>query len=80
MESLYILLPLSLVLVVLIIGVLWWSISSGQYDSLDRASVEILMDQDHDPEQAPEAAPDKRLSEEGAASSVDDQARSARPD
>ncbi|MCK9509117.1 MAG: cbb3-type cytochrome oxidase assembly protein CcoS [Pigmentiphaga sp.] len=80
MESLYILLPLSLVLVVLIIGVLWWSISSGQYDSLDRASVEILMDQDSDPEQAPEAAPDKRLREEGAASSADDQARSARPD
>ncbi len=80
MESLYILLPISLVLVVLIIGVLWWSINSGQYDSLDRASVEILMDQDHEPEQAPEAAPDNSLRQEDAASFEGDQARSARPD
>lgn len=55
MESLYILLPLSLLLVVLIIAILWWSISSGQYDSLDRASIEILMDQDHEPRAEPSA-------------------------
>jgi len=80
MESLYILLPLSLLLVVLIIGVLWWSISSGQYDSLDRASMEILMDQDHEPDPTPEAAQDKGDRQAEAVSSSPDQSRSARSD
>ncbi len=46
MESLYLLLPLSLVFVALIGGVLWWSIFAGQYDDPDGAGRSILSDDD----------------------------------
>ena len=46
MESLYLLLPLSLVFVALIGGVLWWSIFAGQYDDPDSAGQSILSDDD----------------------------------
>lgn len=46
MESLYLLLPLSLVFVALIGGVLWWSIFAGQYDDPDGAGQSILSDDD----------------------------------
>ncbi|MCD8505576.1 MAG: cbb3-type cytochrome oxidase assembly protein CcoS [Burkholderiaceae bacterium] len=46
MEVLYFLLPLSLLFVVLIGGVLWWAVFSGQYDDPDKASRSILEDDD----------------------------------
>ncbi|HEY7804743.1 MAG TPA: cbb3-type cytochrome oxidase assembly protein CcoS [Orrella sp.] len=46
MEILYLLLPLSLVVVALIGVVLWWAIFSGQYDDPDKASRTILEDDD----------------------------------
>lgn len=48
MEILYLLIPLSLVLVFLIGAVFWWALGSGQFDDLDGPAVQILMD-DHDP-------------------------------
>lgn len=46
MEILYLLVPLSVVLV-FIIGVLfWWSLRSGQFDDLEGAAHRILMDDD----------------------------------
>ncbi|MBP6131828.1 cbb3-type cytochrome oxidase assembly protein CcoS [Thauera sp.] len=50
MESLYLLIPLSVVLV-FVIGVLfWWSLRSGQYDDLEGPAYRLLMD---DREQLP---------------------------
>lgn len=46
METLYLLVPLSLVLVVVIVGGLWWAVHAGQYDDLDRPGEAILLDND----------------------------------
>lgn|GEM_PF-317046 len=56
MESLYLLLPLSLVFVALIGGVLWWSIFAGQYDDPDAAGQSILSDDDNTIADTPRAA------------------------
>ena len=58
MESLYLLIPLSVVLVV-IIGVLFWrSLRSGQYDDLEGPAYRLLMDdRDPPPGEAGEAEP-----------------------
>lgn len=42
MEILYLLLPLSVALVLLILGVLGWSVYRGQFDDLDQEGVRIL--------------------------------------
>jgi cbb3-type cytochrome oxidase maturation protein len=46
MESLFLLIPLSLVLVSLLAWILHWSIKSGQFDDLDGPGQSILMDDD----------------------------------
>jgi cbb3-type cytochrome oxidase maturation protein len=46
MESLYLLIPLSLVLIGLLVWILNWSIKSGQFDDLDGPGQAILMDDD----------------------------------
>ncbi len=46
MEILYLLLPLSLVIVAMIGAVLWWAVFSGQYDDPDAAGHSILQDDD----------------------------------
>ena len=46
MESLFILIPLSLLLVGLLAWVLGWSVKSGQFDDLDGPGQSILMDDD----------------------------------
>lgn len=46
MESLYLLIPLSLVLIGLLVWILNWSIKSGQFDDLDGPGQTILMDDD----------------------------------
>lgn len=51
MESLYLLIPLSIVLVLLIGGVLAWAVMSGQFDDLDaegRRVVDDAVGPDHD--------------------------------
>lgn len=56
MESLYLLIPLSVVLV-FVIGVLfWWSLRSGQYDDLEGPAYRLLMD-DRDEAPVDEKAP-----------------------
>lgn len=49
MDVLYLLIPLSLVLVALIGGVLYWAIRSGQYDDLEKPQHEVLLDDDDVP-------------------------------
>ena len=46
MESLFLLIPMSLVLVGFIVLVLYWSIRNGQFDDLEGPAYEILMDDD----------------------------------
>lgn len=46
MESLFILVPLSVALV-LLIGVLFWrALDGGQFDDLEKPGVDVLMDDD----------------------------------
>lgn len=44
METLYLLIPISIVLVFLIGIAFWWSLRSGQFDDLDGAALRILID------------------------------------
>ncbi len=54
MESLYLLIPLSVVLVFLIALLFWWSVRSGQFDDLEGPGFRVLMDDDRE-ENVPEA-------------------------
>lgn len=58
MEILYLLIPLSVVLVFLIGAVFWWSVKSGQFDDLEGPGYRVLMDDDK-PESDQAVAPEK---------------------
>lgn len=67
MESLYLLIPLSAGLVLLIIAVFGWALHRGQFDDLDREGERILTDEapplDGDQEEkitVPEESPGRR--------------------
>ena len=45
-DILYLLIPLSLVLVFLIGAVFWWAVDSGQFDDLEGPAHRILQDDD----------------------------------
>jgi cbb3-type cytochrome oxidase maturation protein len=47
MDSIYLLIPLSILLLLLIVAALFWAIKSGQFDDLDRMGYEILFDEDN---------------------------------
>jgi len=51
-DILYLLIPLSLVLVFLIGAVFWWSLQGGQFDDLEGPAHRILQDDD-DPSPPP---------------------------
>lgn len=55
--SLYILIPLSVVLVFVIGVIFWWSVRSGQFDDMEGPAYRLLMD-DRDPPAADAAAGD----------------------
>lgn len=42
MDVLYLLIPLSVLLVFAIIGVFWWALQSGQFDNIEREGDRIL--------------------------------------
>jgi cbb3-type cytochrome oxidase maturation protein len=46
MESLFILVPLSLALAALIGLAFWWSVHSGQFDDLDHEGARVIDDDD----------------------------------
>ena len=46
MESVFLLIPVSVVLVFVIAAIFWWSVKSGQFDDLERPGFKILMDDD----------------------------------
>lgn len=49
MEILYLLIPLSVVLVFLIGGIFWWAVKSGQFDDLEGPAHRILLDDERPP-------------------------------
>ncbi|MBK7900764.1 MAG: cbb3-type cytochrome oxidase assembly protein CcoS [Azonexus sp.] len=65
MESLYLLIPLSVVLVFLIAWLFWWSVKSGQFDDLEGPGFRVLMDDDRE-ENVPESGERKISRGKGA--------------
>jgi cbb3-type cytochrome oxidase maturation protein len=63
MESLYILLPLSVLLVLGLIGVFGWAINAGQFDDLDREGWRVLEDAPPAVASRPELDPDQTRAE-----------------
>lgn len=46
MESLYFLIPLSIVVIAVAVAIFFWAVKSGQYDDVDREGERILFDDD----------------------------------
>lgn len=46
MESIYLLIPISVILVFVIAVAFWWSVRSGQFDDLEGPGFRVLMDED----------------------------------
>lgn len=65
MESLYLLIPLSIVLVLAIGGLLVWAVMSGQFDDLDAEGRRILEDDDSAPARTTRGNRKRRSAEEG---------------
>ena len=53
-ETLYLLIPISVVLVFLIGIAFWWSLRNGQFDDLEGPAYRILMDDDSSRPEPPE--------------------------
>jgi cbb3-type cytochrome oxidase maturation protein len=60
MEIMYLLIPLSVILVLLIGVVFWWSLRSGQFDDLEGPGYRILMDDDRAADETSAATPRDR--------------------
>ena len=60
MDILYLLIPLSLVLVAVIVAAFLWAIRSGQFDDLEGPAHRILLDDDEQPAPPPADAEDQR--------------------
>lgn len=61
MEILYLLIPLSVVLVFVIGVFFWWSVRGGQFDDLEGPAYRLLMDDDRQPVPPAEDPSDKPI-------------------
>jgi len=61
MNILFVLIPISLVLLLVIIGAFVWAVRKGQFEDLDAAAIDILSDDAPPPGEvpAPDQAPGK---------------------
>lgn len=59
MESIYLLIPISVILVFAIAIAFWWSVRSGQFDDLEGPAFRILMDDDQ-PKSTKESSQDEK--------------------
>lgn len=59
MESVYLLIPVSVILVFGIAFAFWWSVRSGQFDDLEGPAFKILMDDDARPADSDKKNPPK---------------------
>jgi cbb3-type cytochrome oxidase maturation protein len=48
MESLYLLIPLSIVILAVAVAIFFWAVKSGQYEDVDREGDRILFDDDEE--------------------------------
>jgi len=62
MESVYLLVPVSVVLVFGIAVAFWWSVRSGQFDDLEGPGFKVLMDDDERPVSSVAAEGDEKKS------------------
>ncbi len=53
METVYVLVPLAILLAALIVWIFFWAIKSGQFDDLEGPAHSILMDDDEPPKGVP---------------------------
>ena len=58
METIFVLLPLALLIAAIAVGLFIWAARTGQFDDLDTPAVRILFD-DEEPRPAPRPAPAK---------------------
>lgn len=56
METLYLLIPISVALVFLIAIAFWWSLRNGQFDDLEGPAYRILMDDDRSSDPSSQAS------------------------
>jgi cbb3-type cytochrome oxidase maturation protein len=71
-ESLYILIPLSVVLVFVIGMLFWWSLRNGQYDDLEGPAYRLLMDdKDELPGDRCDAASEGKIRTDGKVEETD---------
>lgn len=63
MESLYLLIPFSVVLVFVIGLIFWWSLKSGQMEDLEGPAYRVLMDDDRPVATPPPEDEDSRPSQ-----------------
>ena len=56
MEIMYLLIPVSVILVFIIALIFWWSVRSGQFDDLEGPGYRILMDDDKTKASVPHGA------------------------
>jgi cbb3-type cytochrome oxidase maturation protein len=59
METVYVLVPLAVLLAGLIVWVFFWAIKSGQFDDLEGPAHSILMDDDEPSKGAPPPSEDR---------------------
>ena len=59
METIYLLLPVALIIVIVIIAVFFWAVKSDQFEDLEGPAHRIIMDDDDKPKQRPGAGSDK---------------------
>ena len=57
MESLYLLIPVSVAIVFLIGLVFWWSLRSGQFEDMEGPAYRVLMDDDKAPSGTDDTTP-----------------------
>lgn len=60
MDILYLLIPMSVILVFVIAVLFWWSLKHGQFEDLEGPAYRILMDDDRPQAQTPPADTGKR--------------------
>ncbi|MEO1766049.1 cbb3-type cytochrome oxidase assembly protein CcoS [Thiobacter aerophilum] len=56
MEILYLLIPLSLVLVLVVGVTFWWAVKAGQFEDLEGPAYRVVMDDDTPPPAIPPSA------------------------
>ena len=76
MEILFVLIPLSLVLLGVAVWAFFWAVRTGQFEDLDSPAYRILMDDDERPDDAPSRPSDGPAADDADKEGGGEQARS----